>query len=330
MSVRWTIGSLVAAAALAAGGITLLKHRSQTITLTGVVIVDESDPAEQSPIGGAVVTVEDELATATATSAFSGYFSLRLPPSIVAEQPVTLEVRHPMYQPSELQVPAGRQLYVIRLSPAQARAPETSDQPRIELSDLIVRYTVQARVATNVGSGAKMFEVVNAGNVPCEAHNPCSPDGDWKAAVGGASLDAGPDNEFRNARLSCIAGPCPFTKIESDRFSRGGRVISATVRNWSDTTTFVLEAEVFHPEITAVSQQAYPTILGRRLNFTLPATAEGVSIVADVGAEEIVFPLGPTAALSWATCEVRSETDQTRMFRCELKPGYEFKDHSHS
>jgi hypothetical protein len=66
------------------------------------------------------------------------------------------------------------------------------------------------------------------------------------------------------------------------------------------------------------------------LNFTLPATAESVSIVADVGAEEIVFPLGPTAVLSWATCEVRAETDQTRMFRCELKPGYEFKESQRS
>jgi hypothetical protein len=168
---------------------------------------------------------------------------------------------------------------------------------------------------------------VNTGNVACEHQAVCSPDGKWKAATGGVSLDAGADNEFRNARLSCIAGPCPFTQVDSDRFSRGGRVINAVVRNWSDTTTFVLEAEVFRPEITAISQHSYPTILGRRLNFSLPVRAEGASIEAEVAGQQIVFPLGPTASLSWATCEVRAEKDQTRLFRCELKPQYGFKDH---
>ena len=316
--------------AVAGSVIAVQKLKPHLITLKGAVIVDETDPVEQSPVGAATVSVEDDLAIAPTSSAFSGYFSLQLPPTVVEGQLVTLQVHHPQYRTIEVQVPAGNQLQVIRLSPTHPETPPPSAPQRVELSNLLVRYTVQARTASNIGSGAKMFQVENTGNVPCENHTPCSPDGTWKAAVGGVSLDAGPDNEFRNPRLSCIAGPCPFTQVDADRFSRGGRLISAIVRGWSDTTTFVLEADVVHPEITAISQHAYPTILGRRLNFSLPAAAEGVTIKAEIGGEEIIFPLGPTALLSWATCEVRSERDQTRMFRCELKPEYEFKNRDHS
>ena len=145
----------------------------------------------------------------------------------------------------------------------------------------------------NIGSGAKTFEVVNSGNVPCDRQPPCSPDGRWKAADGGVSLDAGAENEFRNARLSCIAGPCPFTRLESDGFSKGGRFIAASVRNWSDTVTFALEAEVFRPQNTNTIQRSYPIILGRQLNFTLAGSAEGVSIEAEVDGSPIVFPLAP-------------------------------------
>ena len=65
--------------------------------------------------------------------------------------------------------------------------------------------------------------------------------------MGSLSLDAGEQNQqFRNVRVSCIAGPCPFTAIESDRFSRGGHSITVSVRNWSDRVTYLLEAEVVH------------------------------------------------------------------------------------
>jgi hypothetical protein len=80
------------------------------------------------------------------------------------------------------------------------------------------------------------------------------------------------------------------------------------------------------PQITNMIQRSYPIILGRRLNFTLPPSAEGASIEAEVNGEQIVFPLGPTASLSWASCEVRTEKDQTKVYRCELRPEYGLKD----
>ena len=51
---------------------------------------------------------------------------------------------------------------------------------------------------------------------------------------------------------------------------------------------------------------------------------EGPSVVADLNGEEIVFPLGPKAILSWATCSVETGPGP-RTYRCELKPGYEFQ-----
>jgi hypothetical protein len=171
----------------------------------------------------------------------------------------------------------------------------------------------------------KTFQVENKGDVLCQHHPPCSPDGKWKAAIASAALDAGEGNEYENARVSCIAGPCPFTKIESDGFSHGGRNISVSVRNWSDTTTFLLQAEVFRSQISDIARESYPVIFGDSLNFTLPPAAEGPSLEAEVSGEGIVFPLGPAPILSWADCNVRVGRDQTKSYRCELKPGYEFR-----
>jgi hypothetical protein len=177
----------------------------------------------------------------------------------------------------------------------------------------------------NIGSAVKTFEVENIGNIPCKGKAPCSPDGKWKATIGSLSLDAGMGNEFRDARVSCIAGPCPFTKIESDDFSKANQKITASARNWSETATFLVEAEVVHSMQSQVDHQSYPVIFGSALNFTLPTDAEGVSLEADIAGETIIFPLGPDLFLSWASCNARVNQDQTSVYRCELKPGYRFQ-----
>jgi hypothetical protein len=65
-------------------------------------------------------------------------------------------------------------------------------------------------------------------------------------------------------------------------------------------------------------------IFGDGLNFTMPANAEGVTIMADVNGTSVIFPLGPNLFLSWASCNSRVNKDQTKVFRCALKPGYKF------
>jgi hypothetical protein len=184
---------------------------------------------------------------------------------------------------------------------------------------------MKTTTAANIGSAVKTFQAVNTPNVPCKGQPPCSPDGKWKAAIGSASLDAGAGNEFRNVRASCIAGPCPFTKIQDQGFSRDGRYVNVSVLDWAATATFLLEAEVFHPMEGDIVRQSYPVIFGQTLNFTLPAAAEGVSIEAEINGAPIVFPLGPNLFLSWADCNARVNNDQTKVYRCELKPGYGFR-----
>jgi len=92
--------------------------------------------------------------------------------------------------------------------------------------------------------------------------------------------------------------------------------------DWSDTATFLLEAEVFHTAISSNVRESYPVVFGRTLNFTLPHSAEGVSLQAEVNGQNIVFPLGPALKLSWADCQTRANADETRVYRCELKAGY--------
>jgi hypothetical protein len=326
MSGPWKIVGVAAAVAVV-GLITAprLFRQARSITLKGAVIVADSDARKQAPIAGVVVSATVDPSLARGTSDFSGFFSLPLPRTVAPGDIITLAFRHPEYQALDLQVPSGGQLCIAHLSPIHPPPQRPATQPEVMLSDLVVRYSVETRTDTNVGSGVKAFEVINTGNVPCAQHSPCSPDGRWQANVGGASMDAGDENEFRNVRLSCIAGPCPFTRIEADNYSRGGRHIGASIRGWSDTTTFVLEAEVYRAQLANTTQHSHPIILGRGLNFTLPASAVGPSIQAEVNGEEVVFPLGPRALLSWATCEVRTGNDHTKVYRCELKPGYTFK-----
>jgi hypothetical protein len=73
-----------------------------------------------------------------------------------------------------------------------------------------------------------------------------------------------------------------------------------------------------------VIRRSYPVIFDEALTFTLPASAQGVSILADVDGSMIVFPLGPALYLSWAECQLSLTNDQTRVYRCELKPGFRF------
>ena len=76
------------------------------------------------------------------------------------------------------------------------RAVSSIRQPQIVVSNIRVRYTINSRTETNVGSAVKTFQVVNKGNVPCNHQSPCSPDGKWKASSASVSLDAGADNTF--------------------------------------------------------------------------------------------------------------------------------------
>jgi hypothetical protein len=292
-------------------------------SVTGAVLRQDSSPEKQLTIPNAEITIGDNPVEGTTKSDAAGYFRVKLRTPIRKGRRLTLHVRHAEYRPLDVTARAADQLYVLRMTPAAAAPVPTG--PPVAISDVRLRYAVTSQRTVNVGSVVKMFQVVNEGNVRCPSNGLCSPDRKWQASVGGASLDAGQGNEFQNARVSCIAGPCPFTKIQEDSFSHGGREIKVSVLDWSDPTTFVLEAEVMHTMSSGVILHSYPLIFNQTANFTLPPKAQGPSLEATVDHHDIVFPLGPLAKLSWADCEVQTAKDLTKLYRCVLKPGYRFQ-----
>jgi hypothetical protein len=300
-------------------------YRNRRPSVTGAVLQQNDDTRKQSPIADVEVTVANDQEVAPVKTNASGFFKLELRPTIRPHEELTLQFRHPNYQPLDLKTTTGNKLYVIHMAPLHSGEESSPNRPDVVVANVLVRYSIETHAEVNIGTGVKTFQVPNAGDVPCDSRGPCSPDGRWKAAIATASLDAGQGNVFRNARIFCIAGPCPFTKIESDEFSEGGRYISVAVRNWSDTTTFLFEAEVFREQVSNIVRQSYPVIFGRTLNFSLPAAAEGPSLEAELNRTQITFPLPPDPKLSWAACSVIFGSHLSKSYRCELRPGFKFQ-----
>jgi hypothetical protein len=329
--------AVVAAAVLAGIAILVpikLHHwRPGSLTIQGAVIRNDSLTRKQLPISGAKVTVEDGVKSASAESDASGYFRVKLPGVVWPGKIVNLSFRHADYLPLDLQLHTslrlhGHELQVAAMTPIPTH-PDVTTNGAIKqsvVSNIRIRYTVNSQTEDNIGSAVRTFQIINKGGLECNRQKPCSPDGVWKATENSISLDAGPDNEFRNVRASCIAGPCPFTQIDSNGFANGGRNITVSALDWSDTTTFLVQAEVFRTAITSNVRDSYPVIFGRALNFTAPPAEEGVTIEAEIDGTPMVFPLGPELYLSWATCTSRGSSGKQNptVFLCELKPGFQF------
>ena len=327
----WAIIAVVASTMAITLAVRMHRWSAGTTRIKGAVIVRDDDTRKELPIADVAVTASDGATSATTQSNASVYFDLLFKGGVWPGQTVTLSFRHPDYEPVDIKLQSSlrlsaKQLWVVRMAPTREQSGADLGKPPIIVSNIRVRYTVNSPTEVNIGSAVKTFQVVNLANVPCVRGSPCSPDGSWKASANSESLDAGAGNEFTNVRASCIAGPCPFTRIDSSGFVNGGRNISVSALNWSDTATFLLEAEVLHTAISSNVRESYPVVFGRALSFTLPPTEEGVSLEAEVGGTHMFFPLGPALFLSWATCtaSTNGEDEKTTVYRCELKPGFRF------
>lgn len=299
--------------------------KRQTIRLTGAVITQNTDPRKQLPVAGAVVTAADGSEVTNTKSDATGLFNILLHRQLLrGQRTVELHFRHAEYEPLDLTVPVSNKITVAELVPVPRRTVLDQTTAEQTISNVTVRFSIKTATEVNVGSLVRSFEVANTGNVPCNGQVLCSPDGKWRASRGSITLDAGPNNEFRNARASCIAGPCPFTQIDTTGLEHPGRTVVVSAVTWSDTATFLVEAEAVHPMVSDVVRNSYPLIFGDTLNFTLPPSAESISLQADMNGQTIFFPFGPYLILDWAKCDERSNPDQTRVYRCELKPGYKW------
>ena len=298
-----------------------------SISITGVILAEDPDPKKQVAVANAGVTATAGSDSSTTHSDLSGLFrfSLPLPPK---ENPaVSLNFQAAGYQPLLLSNVVPGRLLVVRLPPATgASSREGAPTVATITSDSVnVRYTTKMTTTTNVGALVKTFEAANTGGLPCDGGPVCSPDGKWRATVSSAVFEATSGNQFLNARVSCIAGPCPFTRVEADNLANPGSGIRVSIRNWADTATFLVEAEVSRIIHGDVVRQSIPAIFGPAFSFTLPPGGEGPSIQAEVNGTSIVFPLGPEHRLSWAACNVQTASGGTQVFRCELKPGCRFR-----
>jgi hypothetical protein len=300
---------------------------SHETAIVGAVLTADSDPRKQMPIPDVHVTATAGDSTSEATSDSSGLFRFSLRPGVKAGTPITLTFSHREYKPLESTETVGSQLYIERMTPILHATASKKTGPETTISDLRIRYTVKVGSNIDVGTVVKTFEAVNKGNVPCKGGPVCSPDGKWRASVGSLTIEAPEASQFRDVRVSCIAGPCPFTRIESDNRDQNDRRLRISARNWSDTATFLVEADVVHTVISDMVRQSYPVKFGRGMSFTLPGTAGGPSIEAEVNGSSsyIVYPLGPDLLLSWANCTLSVNPDQSKLYSCELKPGFRFQ-----
>ena len=326
---------LVASLMLLATALLLVIRRDSGIaflTLQGVVLRQDKDLRGQQPIANVQMQLQLGTHTFSAHTDNQGYFRIPLHRVVLPGTRLLLTLAHPQYQPQQLPLVVGlrssrnalRVLFMRENSSGNANTPSPTTET--QMTNLRVRYVENGSTATNIGSISRTFEIANQGNLPCKGHAPCSPDGKWKASVKNIRLDAGSGNEFQQIRISCIAGPCPFTRIDSSHDDKSGQILSAQVTNWSDTVTILVEAEVYHQSVSSAVHHLFPVIFGLTLNFTLPANEEGVSVEAEMNGTEMVFPLGPEGDMSWASCVERDSeaADQARVYHCELKPGYRF------
>jgi hypothetical protein len=308
-----------------------LRTLLRPVSLAGAVLREDSDPRKQTPLADVHVTAFDGSILAEGRSDSAGLFAMSIRQRVYTSRLITLKFEHPGYETFETTVktPADR-LYIIRMQPLVREPVQTGDNATTaakitRIKDVRVRYLFKDQTTISVGTLAKQFESPNTGDVPCRNRRPCSPDGKWRAAQNSLSLDAEEGNQFQNIRVSCIAGPCPFTRVEPDDLSRPARKIKITVLNWSDTASFLVEADVTRTMATDKIRYSYPFIVGQSMDFSLPSASEGLSIEANVDGEAIVFPLGPDLILPWATCSVETPATSNKIYRCQLKSGYEFQ-----
>jgi len=182
-----------------------LHHwRPRALTIQGAVIRSDEDARKQSPISGASITASDGVTIRSTQSDASGYFNITFPETVWPGQVLNLTFRHDDYRPLDLQLHTGlrlasKELHVAALVPVDDSTGPSPNKPLSVVSNIRVRYTVNSETDDNIGSAVRTFQVVNKPGVPCNAQAPCSPDGIWKASSGSVTLDAGPEDQFRNA-----------------------------------------------------------------------------------------------------------------------------------
>ncbi len=130
MSWRECVFVGVLAAAVAALVASRFLTSSAAMSVDGAVVEDAADAQQQAPIAGVSITVYEGSAKVAATSDATGFFSFSLPPTLTRGARVTLRFRDPGYRPLDLDVLAGEQLVVARMTRLAPRSIPGRNNPR--------------------------------------------------------------------------------------------------------------------------------------------------------------------------------------------------------
>ena len=218
--------------------------------IQGSVMVSDMDPAKRAVLQGVEVIDTDSpgLAAGPATTNEGGSFVLHLRPEAQTGQTVFLQLTRQGYQTVTTHATAGDGvLYTFYLWPNLPNAPHSFLLPEAPAPSSPRLVQVAYAPPDN---RTETFQVPNRGSVRCNGREPCDPDHKWKASiVTSPPLDAGPGNVFLSGHAECIAGPCAWTRIEDPKGTpkTGQRMMTVTVRNWSDTTTYRLSGVAGRP-----------------------------------------------------------------------------------
>ncbi len=327
--------ALITSGILLATALLLLMRRDSSLgslEIQGAVLRQDPDLRRQQPIADARVEVRSGRSLWTGETNGEGYFRIPIRKILLPGSQFSFTITHSDFEPLHVATSVGlraarHQLHIFRLIPT---TPDSSQQAPgaspVRVTGLRVRFVENGSTENNIGSISRTFEVKNRGNQPCDPKSTCSPDGRWRAAQMQLPLNAGAGNRFEQLRVSCIAGPCPFTRTATSTDAHNASLMTVKAWDWSDTATFLVEAEVYHTSFSSAVHHLFPVLFGRTLNFTLPSNEEGVSLEAELNGTMMVFPLGPEGDLSWASCVVRESDSSNPMhvYHCELKPGFSF------
>src|SRR5690242_3366280 len=107
------IVSITIAAALAVSAIVLFRTspKERAFVIRGAVVTQDPDPTKQLPIADVQVKLRSGPIAATAKSDDSGYFSIALPSTVQAGQPLAIQFHHPEYQPADFSGSVQDRLY---------------------------------------------------------------------------------------------------------------------------------------------------------------------------------------------------------------------------
>ncbi len=142
--------------------------RRRPISLKGAIIRQDADTKKERPISEVEVTAAGELSTGITRSDSAGFFSVNLKKGIRRGQSISLTFRHPDYRPAEIEAPARDELLVVRMIPLRDEVQGKDARPPVVVSNVRARYSVNSTTTVNIGSAAKIFQVVNTANLPCK------------------------------------------------------------------------------------------------------------------------------------------------------------------